>query len=158
MNESEKIILEHGLELFKIHAKQRIDGFRHYLIATAIFLAALAQMWTKEEFEICAVISLLLFIVNIGFYVLDRRVLELVHYSEDLLNTIHGKLQNKVDWTETEKEKIIIFNKSNEEGYLINTRFGRALQISYRSVFWKFFFIMGFVSIICFICSTVKFL
>jgi hypothetical protein len=153
MTDNEKILLDHGLELFKMHAKQRMDGFRHYLIATAIFFAALAQMWTKGEYAICAVLSALLFIINLGFYVLDRRALELVHHSEELLAVVHQKLKEAVTWTEEEKNKILFLEESNNESYLINCNRGRFLQISYRSVFWKLFHIMGVLAIICFIFS-----
>src|SRR5690349_1270068 len=97
------LLIEHAFGLFELHAKQRMEGFRSYLIATAIIFAAFAAMWREHAFTACAVIAVAHLVITLVFYMLDVRALQLIRYAESILSVLQAKLRSEVDWADEDR-------------------------------------------------------
>jgi len=142
------IILAHAYSLFDLHAKQRMDGFRSYLVASAVVFAAFAAMWREEAYSACAMVAFVYLVINLGFYTLDLRVLQLIKIAESTLIVIQAKLRASANWSEVDKSKIEFFRESDAENYLIDRAFLKFGRITYRDVFYRIFGVMSVLSFI----------
>ena len=153
--EIDETILDHGFRLFDLHAKQRMDGFRSYLIASAVLFAAFAAMWREQASLACAMISGAYIVINLAFYTLDVRVLQLIKYAEQMLAVSQARLAGKSQWNDADKSKIEFFNQSDDEQYLVRVRSVRFGKITYRDVFYKIFGLMTILAVIAFVASCI---
>lgn len=149
----DKIILDHRFSLFDLHAKQRMDGFRSYLVASAVIFAAFAAMCREGAYSACAMISFVFLIASFGFCTLDLRALQLIKISESALTVLQAKLRASSDWHDADKDKIEFFRKSDFETHLLKLRSMRIGRITYRHVSYKIFAVMSVLSLVGFVVS-----
>lgn len=156
-DDADQTILEHGRALFDLHAKHRMDAFRAFLIATGIMVSVFAAMWNEGAYSACFIISAAYLVINLAFYALDQRVLQLLHLAEDMIKVAEAKLANTAKWYDSDREKVEFFQKSETEfDYLkIAGQTIPMFPVTYRYVFNSLFSLMSFLSIIALTFSAI---
>jgi len=153
-DDTDRIILDHAYKHFDTHAKSRTDNFRSFLIVSALAFASFATLWREDAYFACAVIAFAFVFINLTFYMLDIRALQLLKLSERALAVSHARLAAACDWSDLDRDKIELFRQSDYERYLVETHGIKVGKITTRDVYYKIFSLMMIVSIIAFVASV----
>ena len=88
-----KLLLDHARGQFQYHAGQRLNTFRYFFVAYAIFVAAYVGTMTGKTVVpvyVPLILGIMAFLVTLGFWALDARNAEMVHIDEAALKEIEG--------------------------------------------------------------------
>jgi len=111
-----EMLKNYSWDYFQLHAKQRTDLFRFYIIFFSLFITAASFLYVRFPYpriihEIAAIILASAFsTITIIFHLLDRRNKELIGYSKDALKELESeefffKEKLKLITTEDQKRK-----------------------------------------------------
>lgn len=148
-NEIDDKILSNALGMFELHAKQRSDLIRAYLLAEAIVFAMFASMWEASAYGACIIVAGANLILNLGFYAMDIRNLQLIHTCEDILKVSEARLVLQSTWHDDNKERIRFLHKcEKEKDYLeIYGATFKFFPITHRYVYYTIFTLMSILSL-----------
>ena len=81
----------YALKYFEIHAAQRLQAFRFYIILSIAVGGALMHYWEEGDWRPIA-LGLLLSILSIVFFALDKRTRDLIENAEQALKFLDNNL------------------------------------------------------------------
>ncbi len=84
--------LDYGRFFFDHHAKQRMSMFNYFLIFVGFVLTAYATLFKDGQYLISTALASVGALLTLVFIILDRRNEELVHISEDVLESLEWDL------------------------------------------------------------------
>ena len=96
--EYEKMALEHGVKLFTFHAQQRNQSFRYYFTAFAIIVTGLISIFSndfQQKNELGIYLSIILILLTLMFWAMDKRNSMLVNCDERLILDIEERIQSR---------------------------------------------------------------
>jgi ABC-type multidrug transport system fused ATPase/permease subunit len=83
---------EYAWKYFQVHASQRLTTFNFYLVISAVLVTGFFAVTKEDKFCFGVILGLLLMLVSLVFYKLDRRNRDLVGYGEKALKVLEGRL------------------------------------------------------------------
>lgn len=86
------ISLNYCLSWHELYTNQRLLTFRFYVIFIAAYLAAYVNFITGRKFMLAFLLSIFSLVLNICFWLLERRNVNLINIGEDALMKIEEKL------------------------------------------------------------------
>ena len=124
----------YALKYFEIHASQRLQAFRFYIILAIAVGGALMHYWDQRDWRPVA-LGLLLALLSVVFAALDKRTRDLIENAEQALKFLDSDLANN----EQGPHELALFarDQHTKEDHLLGF-------ISYKTCFAAVF-AMGFV-------------
>ncbi len=136
-----KLNKEIALELFKVHADQRMKLMNFYIVIVGFSIGGYFTALQNVGWQASLVISLFLLFMTFCFWSLDRRTKQIVKISENSLKVVTEYLKEKIGRSEVE----IVGISDNKDG-----------NWSYSQVFGLIFFGCSIISIAGIFHSSVK--
>lgn len=83
---------EYAWKYFSLHAEQRLKTFNFYLIFETVVIGSIAPFFKEKSFSSCLFLSLMVTLISIIFYLLDKRNKTLVKHGEEALKYVEIQL------------------------------------------------------------------
>lgn len=137
--------LVHATTLYVYHAQQRLHGFRYFISATGLAVAAYAAAFHQEAFEFSIAMASFGILISIVFLLLDNRNRQLVECDEKPMIVQQARLAEQTD---DQNVKIIAASDGSEKSNLFSAR------LAYGTILPGTFILVGLVWIIALIFSV----